>query len=85
MIGGGVAENGRIYIVTGSAVLSLVTIAITAASQDLGNMRSTGVFQYYALLRGKTSAALRPPCQRPSVRRRGDLHITAAPPSVTCS
>ena len=38
-------------------------------------MRSTGVFQYYALLRGKTSAALRPPCQRPSVRRRGDLHI----------
>jgi ABC-2 type transport system permease protein len=50
VIGGGVSPEGLIYVVTGSAVVSLVTIAITAASQDLGQMRQTGVFQYYASL-----------------------------------
>lgn len=49
-IGGGVAEAGLIYVVTGTAVVSLVTIGITATSQDLGQMRSSGVFQYYASL-----------------------------------
>jgi ABC-2 type transport system permease protein len=50
LIGGGVSEAGQIYIVTGSAVISLVTIGITATAQDLGEMQRDGVFQYYASL-----------------------------------
>jgi ABC-2 type transport system permease protein len=50
MIGGGVAPSGLVYVVTGSAIVSLVTISITAMSQDLGTMRQNGAFQYYASL-----------------------------------
>jgi ABC-2 type transport system permease protein len=50
IIGGGVSRGGLIYVVTGAAVMSLVTIGITSTSQDLGNMRSTRVLQYYASL-----------------------------------
>lgn len=49
-IGGGVQEDGLLYVVTGTAVMSLVTIGITATAQELGNMRTTGVFRYYASL-----------------------------------
>jgi ABC-2 type transport system permease protein len=50
LIGGGVSKAGHIYIVTGAAVISLVTIGITATAQDLGEMQRDGVFQYYASL-----------------------------------
>jgi ABC-2 type transport system permease protein len=50
VIGGGVREDGLLYVVTGTAVMSLVTIAITATAQELGEMRTTGVFRYYASL-----------------------------------
>lgn len=49
-IGGGVQKDGALYVVTGTAVMSIVTIGITATAQELGNMRTTGVFQYYASL-----------------------------------
>lgn len=57
-IGGGVASGGVIYVVSGTAVVSLVTIGITATSQDLGNMRQTGDFLYYASLPISRSALL---------------------------
>lgn len=50
LIGGGVSKEGFVYVVTGAAVISLVTIGVTATSQELGEMRKTGVFQYYASL-----------------------------------
>ena len=50
LIGGGVSKSGYIYIVTGAAVISLVTIGIMATAQDLGEMQRDGVFQYYASL-----------------------------------
>jgi ABC-2 type transport system permease protein len=50
LIGGGVEESGHIYVVTGAAVVSLVTIGISATAQDLGEMQRDGVFQYYASL-----------------------------------
>jgi ABC-2 type transport system permease protein len=50
LIGGGVARDGYIYIVSGAAVISLVTIGVMATAQDLGEMQRDGVFQYYASL-----------------------------------
>jgi ABC-2 type transport system permease protein len=50
VIGGGVAASGFIYVVTGAAVVSLVTIGITGTAQDLGEMQRNGDFQYYASL-----------------------------------
>lgn len=50
VIGGGVPRSGLIYVVTGAAVVSLVTIGITTTSQELGDMRTTGVLHYYASL-----------------------------------
>jgi ABC-2 type transport system permease protein len=50
VIGGGVPESGFLYVVTGTAVMSLVTIGITATAQDLGEMQRKGDFQYYASL-----------------------------------
>jgi ABC-2 type transport system permease protein len=50
VIGGGVSPSGFIYVVTGTAVMSLVTIGITATAQDLGEMQRKGDIQYYASL-----------------------------------
>src|SRR3954451_18986556 len=50
VIGGGVERDGYLYIVSGSAVISLVTIGLVATAQDLGEMQRDGVFQYYASL-----------------------------------
>lgn len=50
MIGGGVAADGYLYIVSGAAVVSLVTIGVIATAQDLGEMQHEGVFAYYASL-----------------------------------
>lgn len=50
VIGGGVDRDGYIYIVSGAAVISLVTIGVMATAQDLGEMQRDGVFQYYASL-----------------------------------
>jgi ABC-2 type transport system permease protein len=49
-IGGGVERGGYLYIVSGSAVISLVTIGLVATAQDVGEMQRDGVFQYYASL-----------------------------------
>lgn len=50
LIGGGVPEDGLIYLVTGAAIISLVTVGITATSQELASMRREGVLEYYASL-----------------------------------
>jgi ABC-2 type transport system permease protein len=50
VIGGGVSSSGFIYVVTGAAVMSLVTIGIIATAQDLGEMQRNGDIQYYASL-----------------------------------
>jgi ABC-2 type transport system permease protein len=49
-IGGGVSREGLVYVVTGSAVVALVTISITATSQELGTLRQSGAFAFYASL-----------------------------------
>jgi ABC-2 type transport system permease protein len=50
LIGGGVSRDGYLYVVSGSAVVSLVTIGVMATAQELGEMQRDGVFQYYASL-----------------------------------
>jgi ABC-2 type transport system permease protein len=58
VIGGGVSASGHIYIVSGAAVISLVTIGVMATAQDLGEMQRDGAFQYYASLPISKSALL---------------------------
>src|SRR5947209_3410120 len=49
-IGSGQTRAGLLYVITGSTVVSLVTVGITIVSQDLSSMKDQGVFLYYASL-----------------------------------
>jgi ABC-2 type transport system permease protein len=49
-IGSGQTRAGLLYIITGSTVVSLVTVGITMVSQQLSFMKEQGVFLYYASL-----------------------------------
>lgn len=50
LIGGDGAGSDIDYLVTGSAIVSLVTIGITATSQEVATLRREGVMVYYASL-----------------------------------
>jgi ABC-2 type transport system permease protein len=49
-IGSGQTRDGLLYVITGSTVVSLVTVGITMVSQQVSFMKEQGVFLYYASL-----------------------------------
>ena len=49
-VGSGQTRDGLLYVITGSTVVSLVTVGITMVSQQLSWMKQQGVFLYYASL-----------------------------------
>ncbi|MBM4437136.1 MAG: ABC transporter permease [Actinobacteria bacterium] len=50
LIGGGIGGAGVPFVITGSAVVSIVTMAVTSVATDLFFERRLGAFVYYASL-----------------------------------
>lgn len=49
-MGSGQSTGGLVYIVTGSTIVTLVTLGVVSLSQEMSSMKLQGIFLYYASL-----------------------------------
>lgn len=50
LIGSGQTREGLLYIVSGSAVMALITLGVVSLAQEFAQLRQSGTFTYYSSL-----------------------------------